>query len=151
MYRYKKIYNIKGLLNMNYSKLILEAISSLDNSHKMNPSNLRFGAAVLTDKGGIYKSSAFWSYTSTLTLHAEQAAIAHAAAHGDKNIVAIVCVSTEDEKGEKFCHPCGICKQLIYESYLDSGIDIDVVMANLKGEYIVKKISEIITYPWPVI
>jgi cytidine deaminase len=136
---------------MNYNKLIFEAISSLDYSHKLIPSNLRFGAAVLTDTGNIYKACAFWSYTSTLTLHAEQAAIAHAAAHGEKNIVAVACVSTEDEKGEKYCHPCGICKQLIYESSMDSGIDIDVVMASLKGEYVVKKISELVPHPWPAV
>ena len=136
---------------MNYTKLITEAITSLEHSHKHIPLNLRFGSAVLTDNGNIYKSCAFWSYTSTLTLHAEQAAIAHAAAHGESNIVAIVCVSTEDDKGEKYCHPCGICKQLIYERYIDTGVDIDVVMANLKGDYVVKKITELVPHPWPAI
>ena len=132
-----------------YKNLIQEAIKSLETSHKRHPKNLRFGAAVLTKKGNIYSASAYWSDTASLTLHAEQAALAHAASHGERDIVAIACVSTEDEKGEKFCHPCGMCKQLIYENSRDSKIDIEVVMANLKGEYIVKRISEIIFYPWP--
>jgi cytidine deaminase len=136
---------------MDYTSLVLEAIASLEYSHKLNPKNIRFGAAVLTDTGNIYKASAFWSYSSTLTLHAEQAAIAHAAAHGERNIVAVACVSTEDDNNEKFCHPCGICKQLMYESSIDSGIDIDVVMANLKGKYFVKKLSELVPNPWPIL
>ena len=111
--------------------------------------NLRFGASVMTLKGSVYSSSAYWSDTLTLALHAEQAALAHAASHGERDIVAVCCVSTEDDKGEIFCHPCGLCKQLLYESSRDSSIDIEVVMANLKGGYLNKRISEMILFPWP--
>lgn len=129
--------------------LIGEAIRAIDGSHSSNPKNLRFGSAVQTSSGNIFASSAFWSDTLTLALHAEHAALAHAAAHNDPDIVAIACVSTEDENGESFCHPCGICKQLIYENSLDSGIDIHVFMANLKGKFITKRISELVQFPWP--
>lgn len=132
-----------------YKNLIQEAIKSLETSHKRHPENLKFGAAVLTKKGNIYSASAYWSDTASLTLHAEQAALAHAASHGERDIIAIACVSTEDEKGEKICYPCGMCKQLIYENSRDSEIDVEVVMANMKGKYIIKKISEIVSYPWP--
>lgn len=132
-----------------YQKLINEAIRALDNANEKQPEHLRFGAAVLSKQGNIYSSGNYWSDTAFLVLHAEQAALAHAASHGERDILAIACVSTEDEKKEKFCHPCGVCKQLIYESSRDSKIDVEVVMANLKGEYIAKKISEIISYPWP--
>jgi cytidine deaminase len=135
--------------NDQQKQLIQDAIASLDASHPANPKNLRFGAAVLTSKRNIYVSTAYWSVTLALALHAEQAALAHAAAHGERDIIAISCVSTEDEKREQFCHPCGIGKQLIYESSRDSGIDIQVVMANLKGDSIVKRISELVLFPWP--
>jgi cytidine deaminase len=130
-------------------RLIKAAISSLDASHIKNPKNLRFGAAVLTEEGNIYVSSAFWSDTLTLALHAEQAALAHAAAHDHRRIVAVCCVSTEDEKGEKLCHPCGMCKQLLYENWQDSGIDLQVVMANRNGGYLARRISEMTLFPWP--
>ena len=58
-------------------------------------------------------------------------------------------VGKEDPEMEKLCHPCGMCKQLIWENSLKSGIPIKVVMANLKGKYIVKDIKEIVQYPWP--
>src|SRR5438105_14944958 len=86
-------------------KLIQEATRSLNTSHKRNPMNLRFGASVMTLKGSVYSSSAYWSDTLTLALHAEQAALAHAASHGERDIVAGCCVSTADDKGEIFCHP----------------------------------------------
>lgn len=133
-----------------YDDLIRAAITALDHSHPANPSNLKFGAAVLTESGTIYASSAFWSVTLALALHGEQAALAHAAAHGERRVVALACVSTEDPKGQRICHPCGICKQLIYESASDSGIDIEVVMANLSGEATVKRISELVPFPWPM-
>ncbi len=129
--------------------LFKESMRSLDNSHPTNPPNLKFGSALLTSLGNVYASSTFWSDTLSLALHAEQAALAHASAHNERDIVAICCVSTEDESGKKFCHPCGICKQLIYESSLASGIDTVVLMSNQKGEFIEKKISELSPYPWP--
>lgn len=135
---------------IDYKKLVEEAIKALDKFYGGDPkSKYIYGAAVLTDKGNIYSSSNYVSDTASLTLHAEQAALAHAASHKDTRIIAIATVGKEDPKGEKICHPCGICKQLIWENSLKSGIIIKVVMANLKGEYIVKDINEIVQYPWP--
>jgi cytidine deaminase len=131
--------------------LIREATHAIERSHPSNPKNLRFGSALQTTSGNIFSSSAFWSDTLSLVLHAEHAALAHAAAHNDRLVVALACVSTEDERGDKYCHPCGICKQLIYENSLNSGIDTLVVMANLKGKFILKRISEISLFPWPTV
>jgi cytidine deaminase len=138
------------MVKIDYEKLVKEAISSLGaffGPDKTTP--YIYGSAVLTDKGNIYTASNYCSDTATLTLHAEQAALAHAAAHKDARVVAIACVGKEDPKGEKFCHPCGICKQLIWENSLKSGLPIQVIMANLKGKYIVEEIKELVPYPWP--
>ena len=133
-----------------YKKLVEAAIKSMDNAFNIVPgSPYVYGSAVLTDKGEIYSASNYGSDTASLTLHAEQAALAHAAAHGASKIVAIACAGKEDPEGKKFCHPCGICKQLIWENSLKSGIPVKVVMANLKGEYVVKDIKELVPFPWP--
>ncbi len=131
-----------------YSPLVAEAIKALDNAYVPKGSSFRFGSAVLTSKGNIYSSGQYYSDTYSLTLHAEQAALAHAAAHGEHEFVAIASVLT-GEDGKRYCHPCGICKQLIYENFLRTKRDIDVVMANKNGEYVVKKISELVPFPWP--
>lgn len=129
--------------------LIEQAKLAVDRSHPKNPPNLRFGSAVLSVDGSIHSSSAFWSDTLTLAVHAEHAALVVAAAAHHRQIRAIACISTEDEAGEAFCHPCGICKQLIYENSLESRIDVVVVMANLRGEHILRRISELVPFPWP--
>ena len=136
--------------NINYEKLVSVAIKALDSSYGGEPnSKYTFASAVLTEKGNIYAASNYVSDTASLTLHAEQAALSHAAAHKDTRIIAIAMVGKEDPKGEKICHPCGICKQLIWENSAKSGISVKVIMANLKGKYIVKDIKEIVPYPWP--
>lgn len=135
---------------IDYKRLVTEAIKALDNFYG-GDTNTKYiyGSAVLTDSGNIYAASNYSSATASLTLHAEQAALSHAAAHKDARILAIAMVGKEDPKGEKICHPCGICKQLIWENSMKSGIPIEVVMANLKGKYIVKKIKELVPHPWP--
>ena len=124
-----------------YKNLIQEAIKALNNAYIPDPKGWRFGSAILTTQGNIYSSGQYYSDTFSLTLHAEQAALAHAAAHGEHNIVAIASVGTDEP--EKFCHPCGMCKQLIYESSRKSKHDINVVMANIKRGCVIKKISEL--------
>lgn len=133
-----------------YAKLVQEAIRALDSFYGGDPSSpYIFAAAVLTDKGNIYTASNYVSDTASLTLHAEQAALAHAAAHRDTRITAIAMVGKEDPEGKRYCHPCGMCKQLIWESSLKSGIPVQVVMASLKGRYVVKDIKELVPHPWP--
>lgn len=103
-----------------------------------------------TRDGQIFASSAFWSDTLTLCLHAEQAALAHAAAHGQRDIEAVACVSSEDPSGAALCHPCGLCRQLLYESGRASGIDLLVHMANLSGTSVkTVPISRLTPFPWP--
>lgn len=132
-----------------YKKLVTAAVAALQNAYIPAGGTRRFGSAVLTNKGNIYGSGSYFSDTYSLTLHAEQAALAHAAAHGEHKVVAIASVSNEDPEKNMFCHPCGICKQLIFEQWRKNGRDIDVVMANENGEYTVEKISELVPYPWP--
>ena len=130
-----------------YETLIREAIAALDRAYIPDPKGWRFGSAVLTSKGNIYSSGQYFSDTYSLTLHAEQAAMAHASAHGEHEVIAIASVGTD--KPEAYCHPCGICKQLLYEKFLRYKKDIDVVMVNSEGKYVVKKISDVTPYPWP--
>ena len=63
-------------------KLIAEAIKALDNRYPKN-APFAYAAAVLTTTGNIYSASNYGSATASLTLHAEQSALAHAAAHGE--------------------------------------------------------------------
>src|SRR3989344_2801964 len=99
-------------------------------------SGIGFAVAVLTKKGNIYTGVSYQSDTYTLTMHSESVALAHAALHGEKDIVAITGPN------------CHICKQLIYESSLRSGIDILVILEE-NGKIKQIPISKMMPYPWP--
>jgi|SRR5579862_14039 len=99
-------------------------------------SNKGFSCGLMTEDAKTYAGVSYQSDTKTLTMHAEATALAHAAIHGDKRIVAITGPN------------CHICKQLIYESSLRSGIDVVVI---LREQKMVKqiRISTMMPYPWP--
>jgi len=52
--------------------LIQSAVEGMNNAYTgtNKPDDVRFGAAVLTDKGNIYASGQYFSDTYSLTLHA---------------------------------------------------------------------------------
>ncbi len=95
-----------------------------------------YAAAVLTKKGNIYAGASYCSDTYTLTMHGEAVALAHANLHGERGIVAITGPN------------CHICKQLIYENSLRSGIDILVIIKE-KDKIKQIPISKLMPYPWP--
>lgn len=95
-----------------------------------------YAVALITKKGNIYTGISYLSDTDTLTMHSEATALAHAAIHGEKDIVAITGPN------------CHICKQLIYENSLRSGIDIMVVFEE-EGKIKQIPISKMMPYPWP--
>lgn len=109
------------------------AADSLKNAY---PNGRGFSIAVLTKKGNIYPGVSYKSDTFTLTMHSEAVALAHAALHGETEIVAITGPN------------CHICKQLIYESSLRSGIDT-LVLIEEDGEIKQIPISKLMPYPWP--
>jgi len=92
--------------------------------------------ALMTKAGNIYTGVSYLSDTESLTMHSEATALAHAAIHGEKDIVAITGPN------------CHICKQLIYESSLRSGIDVVVI---IEEDNQIKQIpiSTLMPYPWP--
>jgi cytidine deaminase len=149
---------MKTTQKIDRKKLIKAAIASLKTCYPPKP-RLSYGAAVLTTAGKIYSGSNYSSDTASLLLHAEQMALAHAAMHNDTKILAIAIVgkgkvhlSVSDmdvHEDKEFAHPCGLCKQLIWESSLRSGIDTEVIMANLKGGYVTEHIKKMVPYPWP--
>lgn len=115
--------------------------------------DFRIGAAVLTDKGNIFSSGQYRSDSGSLTLHAEQCALAHAAAHGEYGIIALAVTWNEKaaSKSEgKSIYPCHMCKQLLWESHLHSGLNMEILIVE-KGE-VLERISLqkfVGDYTWP--
>lgn len=118
-------------------KVCLEMFRIADEALKnAYPNGQGFAVAVLTKKGNIYPGVSYKSDTYTLTMHAEAVALAHAAIHGEIDIIAITGPN------------CHICKQLVFESSLRSGIDVLVIIKE-GGKIKQIPISKLMPFPWP--
>ena len=96
----------------------------------------KVAAVALTTRGNVYEGVSYHTGIMALTMHAEATALAHAAIHGEREIVAITGPN------------CHACKQLIWESAINSGIDVIVIMRD--GERLLTvPISAMMPYSWP--
>lgn len=122
-------------------ELLMAADGMLKDYFSFGVKIANYGAAVLTTKNEIYGGKNRFSPSHSLTLHAEQVALAHCFVHGDPLISAIALSST-DQSLEPI--PCGICLQLLFENARYSGYDIHII--NKFGRY---NLSELYPLPWP--
>jgi len=122
---------------MDYKFLVDEAIKAKANAMPTY-SNFHVGAAVLTDTNQIFKGCNIESSSYSLTICAERTAIFNAVTEG-KRIFKAIAISGDTKD---FISPCGACRQVIS----DICGEIDVIMANSKGEYVVRKTSELLPF-----
>ncbi len=135
------------------TSLIKAALEGIKNAFTgtNKPEDFRVGSAVLTRKGNIYSSGQYASDTHSLTLHAEQAALAHAAAHGEYEIVVIVTTANITAGGDRPVYPCHMCKQLLWESHLRSKENTEIIILNNLGIVLERfRLLDIIDHPWPM-
>jgi cytidine deaminase len=103
-------------------------------------SKFKVGAALRTTSGKVFHGCNVENCTYGLTVCAERVALLSAIAAGERSFTAVAVVTQSDVPGT----PCGPCRQLLWE-YCG---DIDVTLANLKGEKIEYKLSTLLPYPF---
>ncbi len=120
-------------------KLLEEAIyfakRARDNAYAPY-SNFKVGAAVVTKSGKIFTGCNIENASYGLTMCAERVAIFKAVSEGERDISSIVVVTDTNPPAA----PCGACRQVIREF----GKEIEVIMTNLKGDIIIKSLSELL-------
>ena len=122
---------------MDYNNLAESAAKAKHNALPIY-SNFYVGAAVLTNEDKVYTGCNIESSSYSLTICAERNAIFKAISEGEREFKAIaVAGDTED-----FISPCGACRQVIS----DLCGEIDIILVNSSGAYIVKKTSELLPY-----
>ena len=99
-------------------------------------SNFRVGAALLTKDGQIFTGCNIENASYGLTNCGERTAIYKAISEGVRDFKAIA-ISTDTEK---ITSPCGMCRQVLIEF----GEEIDVIMANVHGQYEVYKAKDLL-------
>jgi len=116
-------------------KLIAEAKMAREKAYAPY-SNFKVGAAVLTSNGKIFSGCNIENSSYGLSICAERAAIFNAVSSGYKKFTKIVVVTDSEPPSS----PCGACRQVIFEF----GDDIEVIMANLKGDMRIARIDELL-------
>lgn len=95
--------------------LIEKAIEVLPNSYAPY-SNYNVGAAALFDSGKIYTGVNVENASYGGSVCAERNAIFHAAAEGERKLIALaVTGGPGGEIEDEYCAPCGICRQVMRE------------------------------------
>lgn len=122
---------------MDYKKLAGIAIEA---KSKALPkySNFFVGAALLTEGNKTYTGCNIESSSYSLTMCAERTAIFKAISEGERKFKALAVAGDTDN----FISPCGACRQIIS----DLCGEIDVVLVNSKGDYTIKKTSELLPF-----
>jgi cytidine deaminase len=105
----------------------------------------RYGAAVLSVSGRHYEGRNWFSPSLSLSIHAEHSAVVHAELHDDSEVRAIA-IACSDDSHEPV--PCGICRQVLFESARVSGLDI-VVLTTTSSHQRRYNLSELYPNPWP--
>jgi cytidine deaminase len=122
---------------MDYKHLAESAIKAKKNALPTY-SNFFVGAALLANNNKVYTGCNVESSSYSLTICAERNAIFKAISEGEREFKAIaVAGDTKD-----FISPCGACRQVIS----DLCGEIDIILVNGDGNYIVKKTSELLPF-----
>ena len=107
-------------------------------THSYSPySHFPVGAALLTAAGKVYGGCNIENSSYPLGNCAERTAIFKAVSEGERDLAAIAIVA--DTPGP--CSPCGACRQVMAEFRIPR-----IIMANLKGEWCVVTLDQLLPY-----
>ncbi|MDK2822687.1 MAG: cytidine deaminase [Clostridia bacterium] len=99
-------------------------------------SQFRVGAAILSEDGLIFSGCNIENASYGLTNCGERTALFKAVSEGVRKFKAIA-ISTDTEE---ITSPCGPCRQVL----LEFGEDIEVIMANVHGDYKICKVKDLL-------
>ena len=98
-------------------------------------SNFKVGAALMTKDGKVFTGANVENASYGLSMCAERVALFKAVSEGYREFEAIAVIADTDGP----VSPCGACRQVLSEFG-----DMDVIMANMKGDVKVMKLSELL-------
>ena len=125
-------------------KLIEKAIEVLPNSYAPY-SKYNVAAAALFDSGKIYTGANIESASLGATICAERNAIFHAAAEGERKLLAVAVIGGLDgDYGDEYCVPCGICRQVMRD-FADKDTML-LISAKSPSDYKEYTLDEILPY-----
>jgi cytidine deaminase len=119
--------------------LIAAATAAREHAHAPY-SKFRVGAALRTASGHIFTGCNVENATLGLTICAERVAVFKALSEGERSFNAVAVVTDADV----LTPPCGACRQILWEFCGDA----EVILANLKGQVALHRISALFPKPF---
>lgn len=104
-------------------------------------SKFKVGAAVECRNGDVFTGCNIENSSYSLTICAERVALSKAISEGASNITRIAVIADTHSP----IPPCGACRQVILEL---CGMEVQIIMANLRGEAETRTISELLPAPF---
>lgn len=101
-------------------------------------SKFRVGAALVTEDDEVITGCNIENASFGGTNCAERTALFKAISEGHKKFKRIAIISDSSN----YTYPCGICRQVLSEF----GLNMEVIVANNKGEYMIHKLTELLPY-----
>ncbi|MBQ7399306.1 MAG: cytidine deaminase [Clostridia bacterium] len=127
-------------------KLVTMAKQAMKNAYAPY-SKFKVGAALLCSDGSIYTGCNIENSSFTPTVCAERVALFKAVSEGKREFSAIaVCGGIDGVLTEKFCHPCGVCRQALSE-FCREDFKIYVVSEDVVKEY---KLSDLLPFSFEI-
>lgn len=127
------------MTNGERTELIAAATAAREHAHAPY-SKFRVGAALQTRSGRIFTGCNVENATLGLTMCAERVAIFKALSEGERDFGVVAVVAQTDV----LTPPCGACRQILWEFCGD----IEVVLANLKGQVTLHRMSALFPKPF---
>ena len=127
--------------NNEIKNLIKKAIEAREKAYAPY-SNFKVGAALLTDKNGIYTGCNIENAAYSASNCAERTAFFKAVSEGESCFKAIAIVGGENKTG--CCPPCGVCRQVMME-FCDYE-NFAVILARSAQDYTVVSLKDLMPY-----
>lgn len=126
---------------MKNEELISRALEARKNSYSPY-SGFRVGAALLCRNGKVFSGCNIENASFSPTCCAERTAIFKAVSEGETLFEKIAIFGGKgDLEPTDFCHPCGVCRQVMSEF---CGNDFIIVLAKSENDFKEYKLSEIL-------
>ncbi len=125
------------------AQLVESAIRARENAYAPY-SKFSVGAAVLGTDGRIYTGCNIENVSYGMTMCAERTALFKMVSEGCTKFAAIAVVAGDNATDGA---PCGACRQVMGE-FAENLNETEVLLASLKGDYIVETVASIMPYPF---
>ncbi len=124
---------------MTKKELCQKAVDMLEMAY-VPYSHFPVGAALECADGTVYTGCNIENAGYTPTNCAERTAVFKAVSEGRREFVRIAVAATT----EKFCAPCGVCRQVLAEFNPD--LSMEVILVNSKGETLELTLKDLLPY-----